>query len=251
MAILLAIAIALALAGIVAAAFAWRGEGSILAMRETETMSVAEVAARHRAGRLGQLVEVVGTIECDSPLRAPYSEALCVAYDYSVTEDKERLGYGGPLGANRQHSMIHQRGQRNVGHTFDLHDSRVPRFYVRDASGRMAVDTAGARIDLLETVARFESYTGAELNVERQIWREERALPLGNRVYILACLADDGGEPVLMRHPVDRARRFIISHRDERTLLRSTRLRTYGLYLFSGLSIGGALLLAAFAMRLL
>ncbi|NNJ08880.1 hypothetical protein EKD04_000910 [Chloroflexales bacterium ZM16-3] len=251
MAILLAVASILALAGIIAAIFAWRGEGSIIAIKETETLSVAEVIARHRVGHLGQLVEVVGTSECDMPLRAPYSEALCLAYDYTVTEDKERLGYSAPLGADRQHSLTHQRGQRNIGHTFDVHDNRVPRFYVRDASGRITVDTAGAQIDLLETVARFESYTGGEVNVERQIWREERALPLGNRVYVLATLADDGGEPVLMRHPVNRGRHFIISHRDERALLNSTRLRTYGLYLFSGLAIGAALLVAAFAIGLL
>jgi hypothetical protein len=246
---LLIIATILALAGMIAAIIAWHSEGSIIDIRETTTMSVAEVTSRHRTRQLGQLVEVVGTIECDSPLRAPYSEALCVAYDYSVTEDKERLGYGGSLGVDRQHSLTAKRGQHNIGHSFDLHDNRVPRFYVRDASGRIAVDTAGAQIDLLETVARFESYTGAELNVERQIWREERALPLGNRVYVLAALADDGGEPVLMRHPVDRARRFIISHRDERALLNSTRMRAYGLYLFSGLALGGALLLAFLATR--
>jgi hypothetical protein len=245
---MLIISALLALSGLIAAAVAWRGEGSVIAIRETETLSVAEVAAQHRLGRLGRAVEVVGTIECDAPLRAPYSEALCVAYDYAVSEDKERLGYGARYGVSHQHSLGDRRGQRLIAHDFDQHDSRVPRFYVRDSSGRIAVDTAGARIDLLETVARYESYTGGEANVERQIWREERALPLGNRAYILAYLATDGGEPVLMRHPVDHGRRFIISHRDEQTLLRSTRLRAYGLYLLSGLALGGALLLAAFAL---
>lgn len=246
------LSVALLLAALTAAAFAWYGESSIIAIRETATLSVAEVAARHRARQLGQLVEIVGTIECDAPLRAPYSESLCVAYDYTVTEDKQRLGYsGGGFGADHQHSLVNRRGQRNIGHSFDQHDHRVPRFYVRDASGRIAVDTAGAEIDLLETVARFESYTGGVANVERQIWRQEHALPLGNRVYVLAALADDGGEPVLMRHPVERGRRFIISHRDERALLNRTRLRTYGLYLFSGLALGGALLSAALALRLI
>jgi hypothetical protein len=248
---LLALSIILLLTALVAAIFAWRGEGSIIAMRETETISVADALARHSAGRLGQLVEVVGTIECASPLRAPYSEALCVAFDYTVTEDKERLGYSSPLGGQRHHSLIDRRGQHNIGHSFDQHDSRVPRFYVRDASGRIAVDTAGAQIDLLETVARFESYTGGAANVERQIWREERALPLGNRAYILATLTDAGGEPALTCHPLDGSRRFIISHRDEKSFLGRTRLRSYGLYLFSGLALGGALLIAALALRLI
>ena len=102
-----------------------------------------------------------------------------------------------------------------------------------------------------ETMARYESYTGAELNIERQIWREEHAMPLGYRAYILAYLANDHGEPVLMRHPVNSGRRFIISHRDEQALLAHTRWRAYGLYLFSGIAIGTALLIAAFALHLL
>jgi hypothetical protein len=242
---MLFISVFLAIVGIIAAAVAWRGEGSMIAISETATLSVAEVVAQHRSGQLGHAVEVMGTIECDAPLQAPYSEALCVAYRYTVSEDKERLGYG--YGADHQHSLVSRRGQHNVGHSLDHQGSAVPRFYVRDSSGRIAVDPDGAYLDMPETVARYESYTGTELNVERQIWREERALPLGNRAYILAYLANDHGEPVLMRHPIDSGRRFIISHRDERALLADTRWRAYGLYLFSGISIGAALIIAAFA----
>jgi hypothetical protein len=247
----LIVAALLAIIGLAAAIVAWRGEGSVIAIRETETLSVAEVFAQYRSGRLGQAVEVVGTIECDAPLQAPYSEARCVAYSYSVSEDKECLGYGYGSGVNYQHSLVSRRGQHNTGHSLDHQGAQVPRFYVRDSSGRIAVDTAGAYIDMLETVASYESYTGGEANVERQIWREEHALPLGNRAYILAYLANDHGEPVLMCHPVDRRRRFIISHRDERALLAHTRRRAYGLYLISGLALGGAMLLTAVALRLI
>ncbi|MEI7769656.1 MAG: GIDE domain-containing protein [Chloroflexales bacterium] len=242
----------LAIAGLIAAIVAWRGEGSMIAIRETATLSVAEVFALHRAGRLGHAVEVMGTIECAAPLQAPYSEALCVAYSYTVSEDKGRLGYSYGYSPRHQHGLASRRGQQNIGHSLDHQGAQVPRFYVRDSTGRIAVDTAGAQIDMPETVARYESYTGGiELNVERQIWREEHAMPMGNRAYILAYLANDHGEPVLMRHPVDHRRRFIISHRDERALLAHTRRRAYGLYLFSGISIGAALIIAAFALHLL
>ena len=245
------IAVLLAIAGVIAAIVAWRGEGSMIAIHETETLSVAEVVALHHAGRLGHAVEVMGTIECDTPpLRAPYSEALCVAYSYTVSEDQERQGYTTHgYGANQQMSLVSQRGQQNIGHSLDHQDNYVPRFYVRDSTGRIAVDPAGASLDMPETVARYESYTSADLDVERQIWREEHALPLGNRAYILAYVANDHGEPVLMRHPVDNTRRFIISHRDEQALLAHTRWRAYGLYLFSGISMGVALLLIAFALH--
>ena len=242
------IAALLASVGIIAAIIAWRSESSMLAIRETETLSVAEVVALHRAGRFGHAVEVMGTIECDTtPLQAPYSEILCVAYRYTVSEDKERIG---GYGAHHQPGFVNQRGEQNISHNLDYQGSHVPRFYVRDSTGRIAVDPAGASLDMPETMARYESYTGAELNVERQIWREEHALPMGYRAYILAYVANDHGEPVLMRHPIDNSRRFIISHRDERALIAHTRWRAYGLYLLSGMCIATALLLAAFALRL-
>jgi hypothetical protein len=255
-AILFVITFILIFSGVVAAFFAWRGEGSLIAMRETETLSVAEVIARHRTGRLGQLVEVVGTSECDAPLCAPFSETTCLAYDCVVSNEEEQNNYRPPRrpvdylswGSNSRGSYLSDRERYSVSRDIDIHDQRVPRFYVRDASGRIAVDTTGAEMDLLETAARFESYTSGDMNVERHTWREEHALPLGNRVYILATLADEGGEPVLRSHPVDRSRRFIISHRDEHTFIKSTRLRTYGLYLFSGIAIGAGLICAAFEL---
>ncbi|NTV65705.1 MAG: hypothetical protein HGA65_19530 [Oscillochloris sp.] len=243
---MLFLTIILGLVGMIAVLFAWRGEGSIIAMRETETLSIAQVLAMHRAGRLGQLVEVVGTSECDSPLRSPYSETICLAYDYSISEELERLGRPAGLDQVCFSLTTGPQGRRRLSHNFNTSDQRVPRFYVRDASGRIAVDTEDAEMDLLETMARFESYTSGAGEIgetERQIWREEHALPLGNRVYILATLANVNGEPVLMRNPVSRRQRFIISHRDERSFLNRTRLRTYGLYLFSGIALGLALIL--------
>jgi hypothetical protein len=217
-----------------AAALAWRDESSLLAMGDVPTLSVAEVAERHRraahgAAALGQPVEVVGTIECDAPLRAPYSETLCVAYAYNVTEESERI-IGRPGSRNARELEFGGRDEQN---------RRVPRFYVHDATGRIAVDPAGARIDMVETVARYEEYSGLG-GAEREIWREERALPLGNRVFVLGYLTTEGGAPLIGRHPTARGRRFIISHRDEGSLATRTGLRTYGLYLTALLGAAGA-----------
>lgn len=238
---LIAGAAALFIAAVVAAAVAWHGEGSLLAMRDAPTLSVAEAIERQRRIRSGALpfgdpVEVVGTVECDTPLRAPYSEQLCVAYDYSVSEEHEqrigRRGWG--------------RGREIETHAFGTQGQRVPHFYVSDATGRIAVETAGATLDMLETVARYEEYTGLG-GREREIWREERAIPLGRTVYVLGYLGNLNGEPALMRHPVHKDRRFIISYRDERALIGATRRRAYGLYLASGLGLGASIALLAFA----
>lgn len=232
----------LALVAVLSTVFAWRGESGLLAMHDTPTLSVAELAERqrwvaHGLQPRGIAVEVVGTIECDSPLQAPYSERLCVAYDYLVNEESERRVGGFGRYPGREVEL----------ETVDLHGRRVPRFYVRDATGRVAVDTAGATLDLLETVARYEAYTG-DRGSEREIWREERALPLGNRVYVLGYLGAEGDTPVIGRHPADPGRRFVISYRDERALAVAVRRRAYSLYLAGGLSFGGAMALVAAAL---
>lgn len=232
---------ALVLVAILTTLFAWRGESNLIAMRDAPTLSVAEVAERHRWAThgvqpFGAAVEVVGTIECDAPLQAPYSEKLCVAYDYVVNEESER--HIGRRGMRRGREIEH--------HSTDLQDQRVPRFYIHDATGRLAVDTAGARLDLLETVARYEEFAGLH-GSEREIWREERALLLGHRAYVLGYVADDGGQPVLRGHPRDAARRVLVSYRDERSFAAAVRGRAYALYLAGGLSLGGAAALLAAA----
>jgi hypothetical protein len=236
-------AAAVFLAAVVAAVVAWRGEGSLLAMGDAPTLSIAEAIERQRRIRSGALpfgdaVEVVGSVECDTPLRAPYSEQLCLAYDYNVSEEHEQR-VGGRRGLSR--------GRELETHAFDAQGRRVPRFYVRDTTGRIAVETAGATLDMLETVARYEEYTGLG-GREREIWREERALPLDRPVYVLGYLGDLGGEPALMRHPLHKGRRFIISYRDERALGAATRRRAYGLYLASGLGLGASAALIALAL---
>lgn len=231
---LVATGVALLIIALAAASVAWRGETRLLAMRDAPTLSVAEVTARHAraalgVAALGQPVELVGTIECDAPLQAPYSETLCVAYEYDVAEESERL-VGRP---GRRQARSFEYG----GH--DAQERRAPRLYLRDATGRIAVDPAAAQLELVETVARYEQYSGLG-GSERAIWRTERALPLGNRVYVLGYLGDEGGAPLIGRHPTEAGRRFIISHRDEGALRARAGLHAYGLYIGSVLGLAGA-----------
>jgi hypothetical protein len=180
---------------------------------------------------------VVGTVECDTVLQAPYTGTRCVAYDCQMTEERETHVGGGRHGRRREIET----------HGYDSHDSRVPRFYVRDASGVVAVDTSGAALDLKETLARYEEYTGMG-GSEREIWREERALPVGHQVYVLGYLGDEGGAPLIGPDPRRRGR-FLISYRDERGLARSLRRRAYTLYLAGGLSAGAAVSMLFVALR--
>src|SRR5690606_13791326 len=170
---------------IVFAVLGWRRESGLIAIADVPTSSAAELAARHSAAgrgniQLGDPVEVFGTIECDVSVQAPFTGTRCIAYDCHMTEEREtRVG-----------STRYGRGYEIETHGHDAHDHRVPRFYVRDATGTVAVETAGATIELIETMARYEEYTGMG-GSEREIWREERALPVGHQVYVLGYLGDE------------------------------------------------------------
>lgn len=240
--VLIGVGVVLLVAAVVCAVLGWRRESGVLAIQDARTLTTAEVAERHRyathgAARFGEPVEICGVIECDTPLRAPYSETVCVAFDFTHIEEREQHVRGRGM----------RRGYEIETYGRDNHSRRAPRFWVNDGRGRVAVDPAGASLDMLETVARYESYTGIGDN-EREIWRQEWALPVGQRVYLLGYLLDDQGQPLIGRHPLDQGRPFLISHRDEAAFARSLRGRSYLFYLAGGLSGGLAVALMAVAL---
>jgi hypothetical protein len=224
----------LAVAALVIVGLAWQGETRLEAIKAAPTLSVAQVAERHRwatygAAPFGQPVEVVGTVECDAPLQAPYSETLCVAFDYNVNEEHEQH--------YRRPGSIHTHEVEFGGR--DAYERRAPRFFLRDATGRVAVDPTGANLDMVETVSRYEQYTGLGGN-EHEIYRTERTLPLGNRVYVLGYLGNDAGAPVIGRHPSEKSRPFLISHKGEAELKASVGRTAYGMYLAAIICLAGA-----------
>jgi hypothetical protein len=80
---------------------------------------------------------------------------------------------------------------------------------------------------------------------ERRTRREEKALPLGQQVYVLGYLGERAGEPIIQCHPSAPAKKFLISYRDEQALTRSNRLRA-GLFYFLGGISGSAGVLMVF-----
>ena len=238
----------LLLGALICAALAWRREGGAEAISATRSSSAAEIAVQHRqalgggGARFGQAVEISGVIECDTPLFAPRTSTACAAYSYTTEQEYEREYRTRGLGGYGRHShAIEYEGLDHDG-------QRVARFWVRDSSGRVLVDPSGAALDLQESESRLEIFTDG-LGGEREAWHHERCLPLGHPVYVLGYLANQSGEPLIARHTLAKGRPFLISYRNERSLLGLARAGAYGLYLVAGVGSGLGIVLLFLGLR--
>jgi hypothetical protein len=227
------------------AAAALRGEDRLVAILDTPTSSALDIQAIYRNnGAYGQACEVTGVIECDTALSGPLSGQACVAYSHSTTWEE----WGKP-GMFDKRSGTSDLVYRSGGTEFD--DRQAPTFWVRDASGRVLVDPINAELDLQPIDSRYEVFTSSLGDSERRTRREEKALPLGQPVYVLGYLSERQGQPIIQRHASDSSKKFLISYRSEQALTRTNRLRTAVFYFTAGISGSAGVLLIAWRLLLM
>jgi len=216
-------------AGVICAYVASRSEERMAAMQDTPTYSARDIEAIYKAnGAYAQPCEVAGTLECDYTYSGPLSDQPCAAYSH--TQAWEDWGPAGMFDRRRSaEGMV----CRNAG--VDLDDRRVPTLWVRDATGRVLVDTLNAELDLKEIEQRYEVTTASIGGSERRVRHTEQALPLGE-IYVLGYLGERQGQPIIQRHPSDPSRKFLISYRSEQKLLGAHRLRSYSYYFAAGIT---------------
>jgi hypothetical protein len=109
--------------------------GLMRRVQTTETDRVSGIAP-------GELVEVKGTLRCDSPLQSQMAGRNCAYYRARVLE------------VYREHSD-HGHGPRRRERTVSDNEQSVE-FYVEDATGRVRVRPEGAEVDAEKVVDRFE-----------------------------------------------------------------------------------------------
>ena len=162
---------------------------------------------------LAQPCEVTGTIEADAPLAAPLSSTACVAYTYQVTREYEE----DVTTTDSQGKTTTETQQRSETIT---NDQRRTRFYVRDATDRVLIDPEDAEIELVDSGTRFDQAQALAATRTRTLGHrhQERSLVIGTPIYILGCVVDGHGQPMIARGPEDRKQKFIISRRGEREL---------------------------------
>lgn len=234
------------------------------AMKSTETSTAADlrvladsVAKEIGAGSFNQVTEVKGTSECDVPLTGELSGTACVHYAMSVVREWEETAWKTDANGNRTQET--RRGSDTVAS-----NARGVRFRVRDATGAVDVDPAGAKVVGEKVVSSFQpgepaggsiSFGGFRLGLpgfgggRRTVgYRyEETIVPVGAMVYVLGEAVDAGGT-LCVRRPAKKDAKFLVSTASEEELVGRAGAAARGLSIGAAVSLvaGAALALLAF-----
>ncbi len=237
----------------------------VYAMKSTETSTAADlraladsVAKEIGAGSFNQVTEVKGTVECDAALTGELSGAACVHYAMSVVREWEETVWKTDAQGNRTQET--RKGSDAVAS-----NTRSVRFRVRDATGAVDVDPAGAKIEGEKAVSQFQpgepsggslSFGGFRIGLpgfgaggRRTVgYRyEETVLRVGATVYVLGEAVDAGGT-LCVRKPAAKDARFLVSTRSEEELVRRAGSSATGLSIAAAISLvaGAALAVLTF-----
>jgi hypothetical protein len=172
-------------------------------MQATRTSSVAEAAKLPS----GTLVELKGTVRCQAPLMAEFSQLECVYHLSLIDREYERRS------RDSSGRTQNTRSYENV-RTSERHAPCV----VEDATGTVRLNFEGAKVEAVEVVRRYESDVSAAglaaslLNIGSTTlgYRyTETIIPPGIPVYVLGSRLADGSVGASSSHP------FVISHKSE------------------------------------
>jgi len=258
------------LGGVLVAAGAglFLGSGSqrrrVYVMKATDTSTAADlagltesVAKEIGAGSFNQVTEVKGAVECDAPLAGELSGRACVHYAMSIRREWEET-------VSKTDSQGRRTQETRTGSDTVASNTRSTRFRVKDATGSIDVDPAGAKIDGEKAVSQFRpgepaggtlEFGGVRINLpgfggggRRTVgYRyEETILPLGAQVYVLGEAVDAGGS-LTVRKPAKKDARFLISVRSEEELVRKAGSAARGLSIAAAACAAAGVALAVLA----
>lgn len=244
------------------------GSGSqrrrMYAMQATDTSTAADlaglaesVAKEIGAGSFNQVTEVKGAVECDAPLTGELSGRPCVYYAMAIRREWEET-------VSKTDSQGRRTQETRTGSDTVASNTRSTRFRVKDATGSIDVDPAGAKIDGEKAVSQFRpgepvggtlEFGGVRISLpgfggggRRTVgYRyEETILPLGAQVYVLGEAVDAGGT-LTVRKPAKKDARFLISVRSEEELVRNAGAAARGLSIAAAACAAAGVALAVLA----
>jgi E3 Ubiquitin ligase len=184
-------------------------------MGQTETSGASDVSGLAP----GTLVEVKGTLRCESPLTSEMAGESCAYYSSKVIREYLERDYDDDddVGSDRRSEVV-------------AHNEQFAPFTVEDGTGSVAVNAEGAEVDAKQVVNRFERNTGSEgpsislggatIHLgggERTLGYRytETILPVDAPVYVLGTVQEGGG---IGAPSGAEGHRFVVSHRSEEAL---------------------------------
>ncbi len=263
--IILGVIALLVAVGLFFAARSQRAKLEALSGAQTYTVQLAHDVHQRVVENLGtealqQVCDITGTIECDEPLTGPLSEKPCIAYSYRKVRDVEEevppeaddeADEKGSKGASDDTKPAEPRTRRST-ETVESRDEQVEFFWLRDDSGRVLVSPKGADLELEETGTHEEGADEPPAEGRRVLGYRttERALTVGQQVYILGCVVDLQDQPLIGRHPTDSDQAFLISWRTERDLTQRAESgsRSYQIAAAASGALGIVLLVLGFVL---
>lgn len=218
----------------------------LMALSLTDTYTAAKlielqkaIAGEMGAGSFRQLAEVRGAVECPDPLTAELSKEKCIYYRSDVDIEYEENYYE----ENPQTKRRELRTRRTSENITSV--ERGADFYVKDETGKVRVNPAGAEFDLIKSVDRFEPASSVNYANGAIRWgnfsfsvgsfdymREGRKIlgykftehifPLKQKVFVIGEATDSMGE-VQIAKPSDSEGVFVITNKSEEQLSKEAK----------------------------
>jgi hypothetical protein len=209
--------------------------GKIFSLRSAKPATAAELMQLAQAvsediggGSWRDYVKLMGTVECDRPLRSELTQVPCVYYSMSVKREYEET-------VTRTDDKGNTRTETQRGSEVISSNTRSTPFWLNDGTGRIEVILEGAAVEAEKVLDEFQPDTapggglsfggfsispGLPLTGRRTVGYRytESLLPMDRRILVVGMVSDHTGTLVLQK-PTQGQQRFIVSLKTDESLI--------------------------------
>ena len=238
-------------------------EGKLGVLQDTETSTTNEVMENFNsmtdsfgAGNFSLFTELKGTAVANTPLESELSKKDCVYYKSTITREYEELKK-----STDSEGKVTKKWVRK-SETVSVNENTAAGFSLKDNSGEILINIAGAELHTMKTFSDFEQAndkgsgwtkisiggfsltTGGNNSTIRTIGYkyEEHSIPLNTQLYVLGDANDRSGKLTVSKSK-DKKVPFIVSTKSEDELTANLGSSVKGLKYgaFACFGIGGAI----------
>lgn len=201
---------------------------TIAGLKET----VTTIADSIGAGNCREYVKVRGMIRCETPMLSELKQEPCVHYQMQVTREYEET-----VTRTDSDGETHRETERKSETVSS--NKRSITFQLQDDTGTIDVNPNDANIETIQVLnefrpgqaqggmisfGNFSIALGGSLGDRRTLgYRyQESILPVDRQAFIVA-IASDGSGKLMLQKPIQGNQKFLISLKDEETLLQATK----------------------------